>query len=375
MNTDNFEVTLRRDVMLYLWLCRANGAFGPVRHWREEPKRLRLGRSRYPDNFPFCSVPVTVLAFLSLSFALVTLVWRLAARTSAAPDLTSLFHVYLGIILFVSLWIPEIIIRRLIVFIDTAENVNFRDPQLQIVLKRNWGQQVLFLVLGALIAFFTVRFLYETTFGESFFLPLAIPAVLIGALWGVGGYTALWNGASFAAYLRKVGLNIFPLDPRHSPDIVALTRLFETVLLANSVAVFVVMLPLFSPNRTIFTIAWIGCIGIVGVISQIGLYIYSRRVLSRIVESSNARYLGDLRKKITALVSDVDELTPERYSSASPYISLYEKVVSNSKQEALGATRVGYFIRAFLLPIIAFALNGGEIFTVVSEIINAIFAA
>jgi hypothetical protein len=134
------------------------------------------------------------------------------------------------------------------------------------------------------------------------------------------------------------------------------------------------MLPLFSPSRTFLTILWIGIIGFVGLLSQIGLYIYSQRIISGIVETSRSAYIGELRKKINALVGNASKLTPELYASASPYISLYEKVMANTKEQPIGATRLGYLMRAFLLPIIAFVLNGGEILNVVNEIIKTIFA-
>lgn len=371
---ETFEGWLRRNTPLYSGLCRVNEILGRARHSNEAPtERNYLRRTPYPEGFPFCAVPWTVPALISLTVAALTLAWRYVGRAGSAADYTSAFHVYLGVILFISIWVPEADLRQVARFVNSTRVKEFRSEDFWKTLRLSRAGQLVCLGVGVVAAIGIVPFVYRTLYGEAFFAPLYLPAAIIGGLWGIGGYTALMSGRAFADYVRKAKFDLYVLDPRQSPDIQALSRLFETTLLINSIAIFVIMLPLLRPNPDPVMVLWIGLITSAGLISQLFLVWYNQKIITEVIKAAQTSYVNQLQEKIKHLVGDVDKVTPASYSEASPYISLYEKVMANTKDLSLGATRVGFFARAFLLPVTGFVLNSSEILKVANEIIKSVF--
>lgn len=370
----SFEQWLRRHTPLYSGLCRVNEIFGSARHSNEElPERNYLRRTPYPEGFPFCAVPWTIPALISLSVVVLTLVWRYLGRTGSAADYTSAFHVYLGAILFISIWVPETDLRQVARFVNSTKVAEFRSEAFWNTLRLSGAGQVVCLVLGVVAAAAIVPFVYQSLYAEPFFPPLYLPAVITGGLWGIGGYTALMSGRAFVNYVRKAKFDLYVLDPRQSPDTQALSRLFETTLLINSIAIFVIMLPLLRPNPDPVMVLLIGLITIAGLASQLFLVWYNQKIITEVIKAAQTTYINQLQEKIRHLVGDVDKVTPASYGEASPYINLYEKVMANTKDLSLGATRLGFFVRAFLLPLTGFVLNSSEILKVVNEIIKSVF--
>lgn len=355
----NPDAYLRQYSMLYSLYSRAN--------W------LIVHRKEKIENFPHCPSPMTVFLIISLASTAITLVSLWIIRPEA-PE-TVLFHLYLGLLLFVVLMVPEMTLRRVMRFVATTETVEFRSRELWIKMQtREWTiLEFVCAVAGAFIASYIVPFVYISLFRQPFFEPLYLPTLFIGALWGLGGVIALKNSLIFAQEISKAKLKLYVLNPRRSREIVAISQIFETALLMVSISLFVLILPIFRPSPPIEVVGVLGAIALFGLIAMFLLLFYAQTLISRVIARFNEGYLRELQRRISKTLEDAKTVDEAAYKQVESLAKLHDQIVGAESTNGLTGTRLSYYIRAFILPIGALLLNGSEIYSGVAEIIKQIF--
>lgn len=325
----------------------------------------RLNR-RVPQNA--CrSVPYIRLFTSSLILTCLTLLPLLVFHFNI-PD-TIWFHLYLGLVLFVQLWSVEFVNRTLLCALLPPDGIQYRSRQFWESLSVRYRYQALPGLICALFAAIFAPILFRELFSESPGLPLYLAFILQGFLFGAGGFAFIVGAARFVRNIDSRYFMLYPFDPRRSPIVGRISRIFEATLWAFGTNLVVMLLPLLFMPRTPLLLLTALIVSIMGFGLLANIFILAQQRLTALVRGQKEQTLLDIQRRIVMLYQTTEKLDKAAYEDLQNLMKLHDQI-ANAGEWGISATGLWRYGRTLVLPAITAVYANRELIMAIYKLVR-----